>query len=307
MQTILGAGGSIGNDLARELKKYTKKIRLVSRNPKKVNPWDEPFPADLMDKNKVGDAVRGSEVVYLLAGLPYTVRAWESMWPVIMENTIEACKKHHARLVFFDNIYLYDPEKINHMTESTPVNPSSRKGKVRERINRLLQDETEKGNLTALVARAPDFYGPGIKNAALNEAVLTPLKQGKKAVWFCSVDKVHSFIWTPDAAKATAILGNDKNAFGQVWHLPTARNPMTLRQIIESIAGELDLAPRHQVAGKFLVKAMGLFNPLMRELSEMLYQYDRDYVFDSSKFDNRYNFKPTTYTEGILKMVGRKS
>ncbi len=306
MQTILGSGGSIGKDLARELTRYARRIRLVSRNPVKVNKRDELFSADLLQKQKVIDAVKGSEVVYLMAGLPYNARSWEQMWPVIMENTLEACRIHRARLVFFDNVYLYEPDKVGHMTESTPVNPRSRKGKVRAKIAHMVEEAVAKGAVNALIARAPDFYGPGIRNGALNQAVLEPLQQGKKANWFCSVDKAHSFIWTPDAARATAILGNDQNAFGQAWHLPTAKKPLTLKQIIESIAGELDVAPRYQVAGKNMVAVLGLFNPLMREFREMLYQYDRDYMFDSSKFDNQYKFKTTSYTEGILKMTGAR-
>ncbi len=303
MQTILGAGGSIGKELARSLTRHTKRIRLVSRNPKKVNKYDEPFTADLLHEQQVMDAVKGSEVVYLVAGLPYKAKSWETMWPKVMANTIAACKKHHAKLVFFDNIYLYDPSSMGNLTESSPVNPASRKGKVRARIAGMLMDETKNGSLKALIARAPDFYGPGIKNGALNEAILNPLVQGKKANWFCSVDNVHSFIWTPDAARATAILGNDDKAYGQVWHLPTAKNPLTVKQVIESIAGELDVKPRYQVAGKNMIRLLGLFNPMMKEFIEMLYQFDRDYVFDCSKFDSHYKFRTTTYAEGIIQMV----
>ena len=164
-------------------------------------------------------------------------------------------------------------------------------------------EEVSNGSLNALVARAPDFYGPGIKNGVINEAVLPQLKAGKKANWFCSVNKLHSFIWTPDAAKATAILGNDPDAYNQVWHLPTAPDPLSGKQFIEAIARELNTKARVQVAGSFLVKILGLFNPVMKEFSEMLYQYDRDYVFDSSKFMDKYPFKTTTYAEGIKLMV----
>lgn len=303
MQTILGSGGSIGSELARTLKHHSEKIRLVSRNPRKINEDDELFPADLTDATKVMQAIEGSEVAYLTAGLPYKASAWQTMWPVIMKNTILACKAHKTKLVFFDNIYLYDPSSLGHLTESSPVNPSSRKGKVRAEIFNMLMDEIDKGSLQALVARAPDFYGPGISNGVLNEAVVPPLKNGKKANWFCSDNKLHSFIWTPDAAKATAMLGNDEKAYGQVWHLPVAAAPLTGRQMIEAIAKEMKVRADYRVAGSTLVKVLGLFNPLMKEFSEMLYQYDRDYVFDSSKFLSHYKFKPTAYADGVRMMV----
>lgn len=303
MQTILGAGGSIANDLAKELLAYTDKIRLVSRNPKKVNDSDEVVSADLMDGAQVEDAVKGSSVAYLVAGLPYTLKAWKSMWPQIMQNSIDACKKHKVKLVFFDNIYLYSGLDLSPILETAKVNPPSQKGRIRARIIDMLEEEIQAGGLQALVARAPDFYGPGIKNGLLNEAVLKPMKAGKKANWFCSVNKIHSFIWTPDAAKATAILGNDDSAYGQTWHLPTSKELITGKEMIERVALELGVKPSYQVAGHILVRLLGLFDPLMREFVEMLYQYDRDYLFDSSKFENKYPFKITSYSEGIKKMV----
>lgn len=303
MQTILGAGGSIGTELARELTSFTDKIRLVSRNPKKINKTDELFSADLVNASKVSEAVKGSDVVYLVVGLPYNAKLWQEMWPKIMQNTINACKEHKSKLVFLDNIYMYDPDHIPHTTEETPVDPSSKKGKVRADIADMIMNEVKAGSLKALIARAPDFYGPNIKNSLLNDAVFNPLKSGKKANYFASVDFVHSFIWTPDATKATAILGNDEKAYGQVWHLPTASDPMTGRQIIEFLASEMGIKPKFQVAGKTLISIMGLFNPIMKEFKEMLYQYDREYVFDSSKFEKAYNFKPTPYKEGLKKMI----
>src|SRR5690606_20714194 len=107
MQTILGAGGAIGIPLAKELKKYTDKIRLVARNPKKVNESDELFPANLINREQVFVAVEGSEIVYLTVGLKYSLKTWLMEWPMLMDNVISACKEHRAKLVFFDNVYMY--------------------------------------------------------------------------------------------------------------------------------------------------------------------------------------------------------
>lgn len=303
MQTILGAGGSIGTDLAKELLPYTTDIRLVSRDPKKVNDSDELFTADLTDSDRVMDAVRGSEVVYLMVGLEYKASVWQDLWPKVMQNTMDACKEHRAKLVFFDNVYMYDPSKMGHMTEDTPVNPSSRKGAVRARIRQMLLDEVKAGNLEALIARSADFYGPGIGNSILQEGVVKPLSKGKKASWFCSVNKKHSFTFTPDAAKATALLGNTVSAYGEEWHLPTAGDPPTGKEWIEAFAKEFGVKPKYQVGTHFLIRVMGIFNPLMKEMVEMLYQYDRDYVFDSSKFEKAFDMKPTPYHEGIKKVA----
>lgn len=304
MQTILGAGGPIGIELAKALKDYTSEIRLVSRNPKKVNTSDEIMTADLLKKDEVNKAVKGSSVVYLTAGLTYKYKIWKESWPTIMSNVIAACKEHKCKLVFFDNIYMYDPHYLDDMTEETPINPVSKKGKVRAEIVKMIMDEVEAGKLTALIARSADFYGPGIdETSILTETVIKPLSQNNKANWLSSVNYKHSFTYTPDAGKATAILGNTDDAYNQVWHLPTASNPPTGKEWIEAVAKELDVKPKYQTAPKFLVRGMGLFMPIMKELVEMMYQYDRHYVFDSSKFEKRFEFKPTPYEKGIKETV----
>ena len=304
MQTILGSGGAIGIELAKSLKKYTSEIRLVSRNPKKVNETDVLMSADLMEIADVRKAVSGSTVVYLTAGIQYNAKLWNQNWPRIMRNVISACMESNVKLVFFDNIYMYDPEYLDGMNEETPVNPSSEKGKIRAKIANMILDEVKKGNLSALIARSADFYGPGIKNTSmLNEMVFKPLSKGKSANWMMSANFKHSFTFTPDAGKATALLGNTLEAYNQVWHLPTALNPFTGKEWIEKIAKELDVKPRYQVAPKFLVSIMGWFMPIMKEMVEMLYQYNRDYDFNSSKFEKTFKFQPTSYMDGISEVV----
>jgi nucleoside-diphosphate-sugar epimerase len=304
MQTILGAGGAIGVELAKELKKYTENIRLVSRNPEKINDTDELISADLLKPHELNSAVKGSNVVYSVVGFPYKYKLWKTYWPMYTQNLIDACIEHHCKLVFFDNVYMYDKDHLNEMTEETPINPSSKKGKVREEVLKMVMDKVADGKLTALIARSADFYGPGIKGTSvLTETVFNMLSNGKKANWLGSAKFKHSYTYTPDAAKATALLGNTDSAYKQVWHLPTAGNPPTGKEWIEMIAKELGVQPRYQVASKFMVGLLGLFVPIMKELREMLYQNDRDYVFNSDKFEKRFNMKPTPYEDGVKEIV----
>jgi len=304
MQTILGSGGVVGIELAKALKEFTSEIRLVSRNPKKVNTTDELMPADLLNAADVRKAVQGSSVVYVTVGFPYSIKVWKESWPKLITNVIKACKEHNCKLVFFDNIYMYDSNHLNGMTEETPINPPSEKGKIRAEIAKMIMDDVREGKLTALIARSADFYGPTIQNTSmLTETVFKPLSNGKKANWMSSVNFKHSFTYTPDAGKATALLGNTEDAYNQVWHLPTTAKPFTGKEWIEAIAGEIRVIPKYQAAPKFLVRIIGLFVPIMREMVEMMYQYDRDYVFDSSKFEKRFDFKPTPYIDGIREIV----
>lgn len=300
MQTILGAGGAIGLELAKALNSYTYEVKLVSRNPEKVNDTDILVKADLLKEDEVLNAVKGSSVVYLTAGLPYTAKYWEQSWPVIMRNVIKACMVNNAKLVFFDNIYMYDKSSLDRMTEDTFLNPVSRKGKVRAILNRMIFDEVERGKLNALIARSADYYGLGeIKNSMLWLAVMNPLKNGSKANWIGSDKLLHSFTYVPDAGKATALLGNTFDAFNQVWHLPTAKNTMTGKEWIEAFATEFKVKANYRTIPKWMLRTMGLFMPIMREIVEMYYQYDRDYVFLSDKFERRFSMRATPYSEGI--------
>ena len=303
MQTILGAGGTIGSDLAKELPSYSDRIRLVSRTPKKVNPTDELFPADLTNRDQVFKAVEGSEVVYLTVGFEYNIIVWRKNWPTVMRNVIDACKQYGAKLVFFDNVYLYDANSVGHMTEENPINPSSKKGKVRAEIAGMLMDEVKRGTLTALIARSADFYGPNNDKSLMVQVVVNNFRKKKTANWFARTDKVHTFTYTPDAAKATALLGNTPSAYNQVWHLPADHSLLTGQQWIELIAKEMNVAPKFSALPAWLLRLIGIFVPIMGEFPEMLYQYDRDYFFDSSKFEKAFHFQPTSPSEGVKQMV----
>jgi len=300
MQTILGSGGAIGNELARILPKYTDKIRLVSRNPKAINSTDELFKADLTDAVQVENAVRNSEVVYLTAGLQYNIKVWQELWQKIMTNTINACEKNNCKLVFFDNVYMYG--KVDGwMKEDAPINPLSKKGEVRAKIAGQLMDEVKKGNIKALIARAADFYGKTPSSIPW-VLVFDKLRNGKSAQLFVSDGRKHTFTYTPDAAKATALLGNTASAYNRVWHLPTDKNAMTGRQFVEAVAAAYVTKPKYMVLRKWMIQLTGLFNPVIKEFVEMLYQYEYDYLFDSSDFENKF-FKATDYYSGIKQIV----
>jgi nucleoside-diphosphate-sugar epimerase len=303
MQTILGANGTIGKVLAKELINYSTKIRLVSRNPKKVNETDELFPADLTDSEQVEKAISGSEIVYLMVGFEYNLKVWQAQWPKLMRATLDACIKHKAKLVFFDNVYLYDESEIGHMTEDSKIDPPSKKGKVRQEIAELLMAEVKAGKLTALIARAADFYGPENEKSFLIELVYKNIKKGKNPQVLLATNWKHTFTFTPDAAKATALLGNTPDAYNQVWHLPSDRNSLTSKEMAELFNTEMKASKPPKVLSMWMLKLIGLFVPTLREMPEMMYQYNRDYFFDSSKFEKRFNFKPTSYAEGVRQIV----
>ncbi|MBI1425024.1 MAG: NAD-dependent epimerase/dehydratase family protein [Gammaproteobacteria bacterium] len=298
MHTILGANGTIGRELSRALVAFTPDIRQVSRHPRKVNPGDATVAADLLDVQAVANAVAGSEVVYLVAGLPYKLSVWQEHWPRVMRNVIDACKQHSARLVFFDNVYAYG-RVDGVMTEATPFHPTSKKGEVRARIAGMLLDEMRAGNVQAMIARSADFYGPDAVQSFPYVTIFQRLKAGKSPQWLGRADKIHTFTYTPDAGKALAVLGRSKEAYGQTWHVPTSKEPFTGADFAR-LACELAARPdKLQVMPRWMMKLAELFIPVLRENAEMMYQFDYDYRFDSSKIESAYGLKPTLYKEGI--------
>jgi nucleoside-diphosphate-sugar epimerase len=303
MQTILGSGGAIGIPLAKELLNYTKQIRLVSRNPKKVNETDELFPADVNDLSQIRKAIAGSEVVYVTIGFEYKLKVWQRTWPPFLQEVINACKTQNVKLVFFDNVYVYAKSAIPHMTEESPIQAPSKKGEVRKQLQEMIMNEVEMNSLTALIARAADFYGPDNKSSALTIMVADNLLKGKKAQAFGDINKIHTYTYTPDAAKATAILGNTPDAYNQVWHVPTTKEKLTNLQWIQLIAKVLNVDAKIQVVPEWLQHVLGLFIPIMKEFPEMLYQYEQDYIFDSSKFEKRFGIKAIAPEEGVRILV----
>jgi nucleoside-diphosphate-sugar epimerase len=298
MQCILGANGTIGRELSRILPQYTNAIRQVGRNPRKVNASDETFSADLLDAQAVAQAVQGCEVAYLVAGLKYDTKVWQEQWPKVMRHTIDACKRHGTKLVFFDNVYAYG--KVDGlMTEDTPYAPCSKKGEVRARIATTLMDEVKRGELQAMIVRAADFYGPGATLSLTHSTVTERLKAGKTPQWVGNAKALHTFTYTPDAGRTVALLGNTASAYGQVWHALTSKETMSGEAYVR-LACELAGKPYGiQVAPRWMLGIMGLFVPVLRENMEMMYQFEHDYRFDSSKVERAFQLNATSYRDGI--------
>jgi nucleoside-diphosphate-sugar epimerase len=295
--TILGAGGPISDELTKILSAAHEPLRLVSRKAKPVS-GGESVAADISDREQCIRAVAGSKVVYLLVGLKYDLKVWQEFWPRIMANTIEACKRAQADLIFFDNVYMYG--KVDGpMTEATPYAPCSKKGEIRARIATALMEEVKAGNLRAMIARSADFYGPKTPNGVPNVLVLEPLSKGSKPSWLVNARAPHSLTFTPDAARGLAVLAGREPAWNQVWHLPTAPDPPNGDQFIAMAAKQFGAASGYRVLNRTMLRVAGLFNPVVRESYEMLYQNDAPYLFDSTKFAREFGFTCTPYPEGI--------
>ncbi|RWY47927.1 NAD-dependent epimerase/dehydratase family protein [Mucilaginibacter gilvus] len=300
IHTILGAGGPVANALTRQLESNNDTIRLVSRREiiaGKNTTWKK---ADLLTLTELSEASKGSTIIYLCAGIVYDAEVWKVQWPIIIKNVVAVAKENNARLIFFDNVYSYGLVD-GPMTEDTPYNPNSEKGKVRVGVANVLMNEVKAGNLKASIARAPDFYGTDSTNSFFDMMVLAKYAKKEMAQWIGDANTKHSFIYIEDAGKAMFLLGQNPDTDNQVWHLPTTP-ALTGKQYIEMAAAIYKTKPSYFSLKKWMLWVIGKFMKVVAGTVEMYYQYDHDYIFDSSKFEKRFNFKPTSYAEGIKKM-----
>lgn len=300
MQTILGANGQIATELARELRRsHTDGIRLVSRTPRKVNDTDTLVSANLLDARQTAQAVQGSRVVYFTAGLPPDTALWEAQFPTMLKNALDACRTAGAKFAYFDNTYMY-PQDDRVLREDAPFEPLGRKGRVRAAMASTVLQEMARGDIPVVIGRAPEFYGPGRTQSITNTLVIDNLRAGKTPRVPVRDDTRRTLIWTPDASRALAALGNAPDAFGQTWHLPCDDDRPTYRQFVALAAEVFGTAPSYKVLGKWTLTAAGLFSRQARELRELLPRYEHDNLFDSTKFKRRFpGFEITTYRRGL--------
>jgi nucleoside-diphosphate-sugar epimerase len=94
------------------------------------------------------------------------------------------------------------------------------------------------------------------------------------------------------------MLGQSPESDNQIWHAPSAP-AITGKQFIELAADVFGVEPRYGQINKFMLWMAGLFNKVIMGTVEMYYQYDHDYVFDSTKFEKAFNVQPTLYRDGI--------
>lgn len=295
---ILGAGGAIGTPLANVLLREKESVKLLSRSAKPVQ-GAETASVDILNLASVRAAVEADSVVYLLAGLEYNIKVWREHWMTAIKNAVEACAEKGAKLIFFDNVYMYG-RVLGAMTEETPFNPCSLKGEVRAKVAEYMTNAYSQGTIQGLIARSADFYGPYAKQTSvMQQLAFDNLAKGKKAQWLMTTDTKHSYTYTLDCGEALYLLAKDESAWNQVWHVPT-KNPALTGVELTSIAAKLfGVEARASVMGRLMLGIGGVFVPVVKEIAEMAYQNEQDYFFDSSKFERHFNFAPTSYQDGI--------
>lgn len=305
LHAVLGASGIIGSTIIRQLQISNIPFRAVERTKNVPIPGVNTHLADISELSQLKEAVEGASHVYCCVGLKYDVKIWEQKWPVIIQNLITVCIEKDIKLVFFDNMYMYGPIPLrNPITEDHPGFPVSRKGKVRKNIQDTIMKAGQKAGLKYIIARSADFYGPGARMSLLYPSVLENMLHNIPPRILYNIDHLHTYTHVIDAASACVLLAMDEEAYGEVWHLPTNQNACSPRYLLELMQEEIGTHFVLRSTPKPIVKTVSLFVPIVKEISEMLYQYDHDYIFSSAKFITRYpDFVTTSYEQGAKDMA----
>jgi nucleoside-diphosphate-sugar epimerase len=220
----------------------------------------------------------------------------------MLEHTIAGASAAGARLVYADNCYMYAPTS-QPMTEDLPAAPVTRKGRVRQQLAETLLAAHAQGRVRAAIGRATDFYGPGVVTSTMGERFFTALVAGKRVAWLGSLDQAHAMTYVDDFALVLVTLGTHAEALGRVWHVPTAEPPLTGRGYIALAAEEAGVAARPLAVPASMVRLLGLFDPVLRELGELLYEFNAPYLIDASTYLGAFGGTPTPHREGLQRTV----
>jgi nucleoside-diphosphate-sugar epimerase len=298
---VVGAAGGTGSAVVRELAARGLRVRAVTRRGAADVPEGvEQLAADVGSAEGARRACEGADVVYHCAQPPYT--KWPELFPPMTQAVIDGAAATGAKLVFADNLYVYGPPD-GPMTEETPRHAQGRKGRTRIAMADAVMAAHADGRLRCTIGRASDYYGARGTGSTVGESIMKPVVRGKRARWLGSLDQPHTLNYLEDMGRALVTLGERDAADGQVWHLPAAE-PLTGRQFLALAFEAAGHAPRIGVASRPMLRIAGLFNPLVRELKETLYQFERPFVSDASKFQRAFgHFDPTPHREAVLRTV----
>ena len=294
---ILGCRGPVGVALMEGLAAAGREVVGVCRTGRSEAPAGVRIEAgDVADVSTARRLADGADVVYGCMGLPYP--EWLEKWPPIVEGMLAAAESAGARLVFADNLYGYGPQSLP-LTEDLPDTSFGNKPALRARMGRTMLEAHGAGRAPVALVRASDFFGPRVTNAALGERVFANVLAGKPAEMIGDLDQPHTFTYAPDFARALQRIGEaEDDVYGQAWHVPNppTRNP---REIVDLVGELMGKNVKVRSLGGGLLAVLALFSPLMRELKEMMYQWDRPYRVDHTKWVARFGEEATPLENGL--------
>lgn len=302
LHVVFGAG-QVGMTIARELSARGRRVRVVSRRGWASVPYVpdgiEVVKGDAADPAEARRASQGAAVVYGAAQPPYT--RWPEEFPQILDGMLEGAAATEARLVWADNLYMYGPYQ-GLLTEDLPYRATGRKGRVRARMAKTLMEAHRSGKVRATIGRASNFYGPGARNSVVGQGVFESALRGEAAQVLGDPDVPHTYTSIEDFAGALVTLGEREEALGEAWHVPSAET-LTTRRFVEMVYEEAGRTPKLRAAPGLGIRLLAPFNANMRETKEILYEFEKPFVVDHSKFERTFGAEITPHRKAIRKTL----
>jgi nucleoside-diphosphate-sugar epimerase len=300
LHVVFGAG-QVGRTLTARLADLGLPVRVLSRNPPTVLADGADWrPADAANADAASEAAAGAAVIYQCLNAPYT--RWPELFPPLQRGVLGAAERNDALLVTLENVYAYGPTEGRAMTEDAPLAATTVKGRTRAAMTEELLGAARAGRARVAIGRASDFFGPGVTETTLGERVFANAVAGKRADFIGNPDLPHTYSYVPDIAAGLATLGTDERAVNQVWHLP-GPGTVTTRAVLDLVAGEVGHPVAVRSVPKLVVRGLGLFNPLMRELAEMAYEFEESFVLDTTKFESTFGADGTPLADAVAATV----
>lgn len=300
LHVIFGTG-PVGLAVMDELVTRSKRVRMVNRSGRASVPAGvEVAAGDATDATFTRQICTGAAAVYQCSNPPYT--EWAERFPPLQAGVLEGAAANGAKLISMENLYMYGATGGKPLVETLPYAAQTRKGKVRAAMAEALLTAHRQGRVRVAIGRAADFYGPRVRVSAMAERIFPVALAGKAVQLMGNPDLPHTYTYMPDIGKALAILGEREEALGQVWHIPSA-STVTSRQFLKLVGEAIGQPVKIQTVPKFMLQLLGLFNADIREVAEMVYQFEEPFVVDASKFTQAFGQQATALPAAIQATV----
>jgi nucleoside-diphosphate-sugar epimerase len=294
---VLGAG-PVGQAIVAALVARGHRPVVVTRSGTALDGADA-RRADLTDPTQARTALADATIVFSTAQPAY--HRWVEEFPALQASIVHAAQAADAPLIVAENLYGYGPHD-GPLTEDVPMRPTTRKGTVRAEMWRALLDASTSGELEMAAVRASDFVGPGVEGSAFGTRFFEPLRRGRPAQTMGDADALHSVTFVPDFGEALVRVGEDDTAWGRAWHAPCAP-AVTQRRLAEIAAASIGQRAAIKSAPTWMVRGVGLFVKPVREMVEMAYEFDADFVVDSSAFTDHFGMEATPLDEALAAVM----
>lgn len=295
LHVVVGAG-PLGLAVARELRRTGEAVRVVTRGGSVgAPPGTEVVAADVSDPAEASRAFEGARVVYQCAVPRYS--QWPAQLPALMRGAIEGASVAGAAMIYGDNLYAYG-RVSGSITEDLPYRPVGPNSRTRAEVAETLMRACADGKLRAAIGRGSDFFGPHALSSSVGNRVFGRMVVGKPPQVLGDPNVPHTVTFIDDFARGLITLGSSDEALGGVWHIPSAETS-TMRRFVELIAEQTGVSAKPRVTPSWLLTVVGLFNPDVRAVREVLYQSEDPWVVDHTKFERAFGASPTPHRDAI--------